>query len=204
MFRLFAARRDRPEAPRQPLAMALALEPAGRAFHSLDHGDAHWRCVAAIGMELARQAGLDPMPMAVFGALHDRFRWNEHDDPEHGRRAAEAARQAGILAALGPMGNAMAQALVHHDRGMTSADPFIGRCWDADRLTLPRVGIAPRIEFMSSIMSDSDLDAWIDRAWEIMDAPPSWDEISRLALGGADRRHEGVEMGEEIDGEQEP
>lgn len=200
MLGLFADRRSRRKTPCQPLAMALALDPAGRAFHSLDHGDAHWRCVAALGMELAREAGLDPMPMAIFGALHDRFRWNEHDDPQHGPRAAEAARHAGILTALGPLGNAMAQALVHHDQGMTSADPFIERCWDADRLTLMRVGIMPSLEFMSSIASDSDLDAWIDRAWAVMDAPPSWEEIARIALGCADRRHEGAG----IDAEMEP
>ena len=44
----------------------------------------------------------------------------------------------------------LAAALVDHANGLVSADPTIGTCWDADRLHLPRVGIRPRRELVST------------------------------------------------------
>jgi uncharacterized protein len=41
-------------------------------------------------------------------------------------------------------------AIRHHTAGLTSADPTIGTCWDADRLDLGRVGMRPRERFMST------------------------------------------------------
>ncbi|TML82741.1 MAG: hypothetical protein E6G09_09645, partial [Actinobacteria bacterium] len=37
------------------------------------------------------------------------------------------------------------------DRGLTTTNPTIGCCWDADRLDLGRVGIEPDPELMSTI-----------------------------------------------------
>ncbi len=37
-----------------------------------------------------------------------------------------------------------------HNDGKTSSDLTIGTCWDADRMDLPRVGITPRAEKMST------------------------------------------------------
>jgi uncharacterized protein len=37
-----------------------------------------------------------------------------------------------------------------HAHGRLSADPTIGTCWDADRLDLGRVGIAPEAGYMST------------------------------------------------------
>jgi hypothetical protein len=42
------------------------------------------------------------------------------------------------------------EALADHDRGLTTANPTIGCCWDADRLDLGRVGIEPDPELMST------------------------------------------------------
>ena len=37
-----------------------------------------------------------------------------------------------------------------HAHGRLSAEPTIGTCWDADRLDLGRVGMAPRADYMST------------------------------------------------------
>src|SRR6266850_2173115 len=37
-----------------------------------------------------------------------------------------------------------------HTHGQLNNDPTIGTCWDADRLDLPRVGMRPAPEFMST------------------------------------------------------
>jgi len=42
------------------------------------------------------------------------------------------------------------EACILHDRGKVSADATTGVCWDADRLDLPRVGIAPAPRLMST------------------------------------------------------
>jgi hypothetical protein len=41
-------------------------------------------------------------------------------------------------------------AVALHNDGETSLDPAIGVCWDADRLCLPRVGIAPDSTLLST------------------------------------------------------
>jgi uncharacterized protein len=42
------------------------------------------------------------------------------------------------------------RALTEHADGYKSEDPTIGVCWDADRLDLPRVGIQPNRELLST------------------------------------------------------
>ena len=37
-----------------------------------------------------------------------------------------------------------------HTGGGLSKDPTIGTCWDADRLDLPRVGVIPTPDFLST------------------------------------------------------
>jgi uncharacterized protein len=41
-------------------------------------------------------------------------------------------------------------AIEHHNNGLVSEDPTIGVCWDADRLDLPRVGIKPVADMLST------------------------------------------------------
>ena len=43
-------------------------------------------------------------------------------------------------------------AIRHHTDGVTSTDPTIGTCWDADRLDLGRVDITPKASRMSTQM----------------------------------------------------
>jgi hypothetical protein len=42
-----------------------------------------------------------------------------------------------------------------HADGLTSADPTVGACWDADRLNLWRVGVAPDRRLLSTAAARS-------------------------------------------------
>jgi uncharacterized protein len=43
------------------------------------------------------------------------------------------------------------QAVRYHTSGLTSPDPTIGTCWDADRLDIGRVGITLSGRYMSTV-----------------------------------------------------
>jgi uncharacterized protein len=111
------------------------------------HGEAHWRCVATTGLELAAGAdGTDPVVVLCFGLLHDTRRENETYDPGHGPRAEAFAgelRAEGLLGLTDRQFESLGEALRLHSNGQVSANPTIGTCWDADRLHLPRVSIEP-------------------------------------------------------------
>jgi uncharacterized protein len=126
-----------------------ALDP-GRT----EHGPAHWQRVKKNAVLLAGATpGCDVAVARAFAILHDCCRRNEGRDPDHGARAAEFARK---LAARGVLDLDPGQlailncAMQHHTGGQVSCDPTIGVCWDADRLDLPRVGIAPSAELLST------------------------------------------------------
>lgn len=89
----------------------------------------------------------------LFAALHDSNRLNEHHDPEHGQRAADwatALRDRHLSDLSDEQFNTLCAAMIEHDRGLTSTDPTIGTCWDADRLDLRRVGMTPHPRYMST------------------------------------------------------
>lgn len=123
---------------------------------SPDHGPRHWRDVARIGLTIGKRSNLTGEELAAvfcFAAIHDTQRQTEYHDPEHGERAAEvmlaiATDQHQVV--LGDFRERCRLALRDHDKGELSSDPLIGSCWDADRLTLGRVGIPPSIDFMST------------------------------------------------------
>ncbi len=137
---------DRVEARALTTLVAAVLSRAWRR-DSPWHGEAHWRCVAATGLELGTALdGTDPVVVFCFGLLHDTRRENETYDPGHGPRAeafAEELRAEGALVLDDPRFEALGEALRLHSNGQVSADPTIGACWDADRLHLPRVSIEP-------------------------------------------------------------
>lgn len=118
------------------------------------HGADHWRGVAAAGIRIIEAGCLaDPAVVFAFSVLHDAYRMSEGHDPEHGARAAKLAEYLSDQDwfALDSYQKAvLEQALVDHDQGLTTDDPTIGACWDADRLTLPRVGITPDPQFLST------------------------------------------------------
>jgi uncharacterized protein len=116
------------------------------------HGPAHWRRVEVFGIEIAAGSGADLTVVRLFAALHDSCRAHDGADPDHGPRAAEMLdRIVPSVFALDRGRLEMLQyAIRHHTSGMTSTDPTIGTCWDADRLDIGRVGITPEARFMST------------------------------------------------------
>jgi uncharacterized protein len=118
------------------------------------HGPSHWRRVEQFGIDLAKEAGADLTVVRLFAVFHDSRRQDEFTDHEHGLRGAELAQLVrGQLYALSDARFALLYyACAYHERGRTSDDPTIGCCWDADRLDLPRVGIQPAPELMSTAM----------------------------------------------------
>ncbi len=117
------------------------------------HGPDHWRRVEGHGVRLAAAtAGADVVVVRLFAVFHDAERVNESVDPEHGHRAAKlAARKHGTWFRVSDEQlRVLGEACRFHADGDTSEDPTIGCCWDADRLDLPRVGIEPHRDLMST------------------------------------------------------
>ena len=143
------------------------------------HGPPHWKDVARFGIEFAGHAGGDPAVAFIFGAMHDTQRVNDHDDPDHGYRAAELARlirntDLGFLS-----DSQMAKleyGLEFHDTGQTSNDPTIGAMWDADRVTLWRVGVEPSAEFMSTALAKANPSRG---RHDIMKDDRTWEQVAR-------------------------
>ena len=108
------------------------------------HGEGHWHSVTATGLDLAaREQGVDPELVFLFGLLHDTRRQSDGRDREHGPRAAAFAVElhaAGAFELEAGRLDLLVHALERHAFGDVSDDPRVGACWDADRLHLPRVG----------------------------------------------------------------
>jgi uncharacterized protein len=117
------------------------------------HGPNHWRRVEQNGLRLAKAtAGTDVVVVRLFAVLHDSERMTEFTDPEHGRRAADLVRRLrgnGFTLSDEQL-SSLFDACARHEEGDLTDDPTIGCCWDADRLDLPRVGIEPHRDFMST------------------------------------------------------
>jgi uncharacterized protein len=143
-------------------------------FASTVHGPAHWARVHRFGGLLADHAQLPAAArtcVELFAWLHDLAR---EDDWGGNKHAIDGASQLDRF--LGALGEALAEeqretlraAIRHHSDGMVAREAFdagllprtswpgdlvtltVGCCWDADRLDLPRVGILPRAELMST------------------------------------------------------
>jgi uncharacterized protein len=113
------------------------------ARESIDHGPKHWQDVAYLGL-LAIRLGVPANAdfVVLFGAIHDTQRLSETKDPDHGARAAEVvvtlAREGLVEGGqLTPLSLAIA---THTIAGVAPLDPSMAACFDADRVTLPRVG----------------------------------------------------------------
>lgn len=117
------------------------------------HGPRHWRRVEEHGIRLAQSTpGAQLIVVRLFAVFHDAERVNELTDLEHGPRAAELVlRMHGERFQLdGESLELLRYACAHHTDGDVTDQPTIGCCWDADRLDLPRVGIEPHRDFMST------------------------------------------------------
>lgn len=123
-----------------------------RCESSSIHGPSHWERVLANGLEIAKSNGADCGLVSLFAYLHDSCRLLDFGDFDHGRRAAMLVKELqGVFFALDePRLALLAEACAKHADGLTSEDPTLGACWDADRLDLGRVGIDPDPHFMST------------------------------------------------------
>lgn len=135
----------------EPVNLLLAAHYQNYAHPA--HGWLHALGVAAAGARLLEAgAEADPAVLLAFAALHDSQRFSDGNDPDHGTRAALVAKDLRGDSHFLDDGQLelLCAALIDHDRGEVSDDPTIGACWDADRLTLPRVGIQPDPSLMST------------------------------------------------------
>jgi uncharacterized protein len=109
------------------------------------HGSAHWARVRNNGLRLAQETGANPQVVELFAFLHDSQRLNDGHDPQHGARAARfaASLQSSHLDLSDSDFELLRFACEFHTDGLTEADVTVQTCWDADRLDLGRIGIAP-------------------------------------------------------------
>ena len=116
------------------------------------HGPRHWQRVEAFGLRIAESSGADLTVVRLFALLHDSCRFDDGDDPDHGPRAAEKLdRIVPFVFALDrDRLEQLKQAIRLHTSGLTTDDPTLGTCWDADRLDIGRVGITPDAHYMST------------------------------------------------------
>lgn len=118
------------------------------------HGPFHWEKVEKNGDFISKATpGCDPLIVKLFAIIHDSKRENEDHDPEHGQRAATFAKllfDKKELKISESQLKILMEACEGHDGGLTSLDPTIGACWDADRLDLTRVGIIPNPNLLST------------------------------------------------------
>jgi len=122
------------------------------------HGIGHWACVymnAKNIMRSMKDAGLTPDEhvVSLFALLHDAARIDEGEDPAHGLRSANLAsmlRRKKLFTVTQDQMDKLFWAIRYHPEGMTSEDPTVAACWDADRLDLFRVGITPQARYFSA------------------------------------------------------
>lgn len=117
------------------------------------HGAAHWARVLENGRILAAETGADLDVVELFALFHDCKRKNEHDDPDHGKRAADFLETLrGLLFEISDASfNLLYDACAYHNEGGTTGHITIQTCWDADRLDLGRVGIRPKPERLCTL-----------------------------------------------------
>lgn len=114
------------------------------------HGMAHLREVALLAGYIAAQSGVDVESAMVAGFLHDCGRV---DDGGGNRHAHDSARLAqAIIQKHFPHLDAdrLCDAIRCHADGKVTDDPIAGAVWDADRLTLERLGYGVREDMLST------------------------------------------------------
>ena len=118
------------------------------------HGVDHWHRVYMNGIRLATQDGVNARVVQLFSVFHDACRWNEHWDPNHGKRGAELAR---ILRKYCPLDdeefNLLTIACELHTKAKDHDSSTVQACFDADRLDLGRVGNYPDPDLLCTSMA---------------------------------------------------
>ena len=109
------------------------------------HGVSHWERVERNGLLLATDE-VNRTVVRLFAYLHDKWRVDNWEDLEHGKRAAEnlPALRGTLLAWLTDEEfDLLRKACELHTVCHSTGNPTIDTCFDADRLDLMRVGITP-------------------------------------------------------------
>jgi len=110
------------------------------------HGLPHWIRVEKNGLNLAASEGADLDVVSLFALFHDSRRINDDVDSEHGNRGARLAEQLraeGLFDITDEQLQVLVYACENHTDVTYSDHPTVGCCWDADRLDLTRIGVAP-------------------------------------------------------------
>jgi uncharacterized protein len=117
------------------------------------HGPSHWQRVDEFGLNIAESSGADLTVVRLFALLHDSCRHDDGADLDHGPRAAEMVDR--IVPTVFTLDRGrfelLKQAIRLHTSGLTTEEPTIGTCWDADRLDIVRVGLTPSAQYMSTV-----------------------------------------------------
>lgn len=122
-------------------------------FKKSYHGIWHWEKVEKNALTLAKNNKADKTVVQLFALIHDSQRLNENEDPGHGQRAADFAKELFNQNKLNISVNQLEKLMIacqDHEKGFISDDVTIGTCWDADRLDLTRVGIIPQKKYLST------------------------------------------------------
>lgn len=118
------------------------------------HGMRHFRRVDAFGRILCKNSPvIDSQVVRAFAYLHDCCRKNDGVEPDHGPRAADFIEnwRHTFLSYLDDTQFGKLQDAIRFHTGLKyTHDPTINACFDADRLDLDRVGIAPDPDKMAS------------------------------------------------------
>lgn len=130
-----------------------ALDPNGI------HGINHWLQVNENACRLAESEGIQSDVFSLFAVFHDSRRLNDSTDPDHGPRGAALARELhGEFFELSEADlDRLCDACEFHTSQTHHDDPVIGICFDADRLDLPRVGIATDAHYLNSLSAVNEV-----------------------------------------------
>ena len=163
--------------------MGTVLARAWRRESAL-HGETHWRCVAATGLELASEdATVDRAMVFCFGLLHDTRRVNDAVDPEHGARAAQFAEELrvdGLLQLGEARFSALIEALRLHSDGQVSPTRRSGPAGMPTACTSRGVSILPNPALLSTRAAHGQ--ARLSAADTLRkDGPPAWDALVAIS-----------------------
>ena len=109
------------------------------------HGVSHWERVERNGLLLATDE-VNRTVVRLFAYLHDKWRIDNWEDLEHGKRAAQnlpALRSTLFAWITDEEFDLLCKACELHTVCHRTGNPTIDTCFDADRLDLMRVGIIP-------------------------------------------------------------
>ncbi|MFW6061664.1 MAG: HD domain-containing protein [Planctomycetota bacterium] len=120
------------------------------ALQSWIHGRAHLREVSMLAGWIAQRSEADVEAAMVAGFLHDCGRVDDGGGNRHAHDSATIARRLlpRTFAHL-PIGR-ICEAIARHADGQITDDPLAGALWDADRLTLTRLGRDVREDLLST------------------------------------------------------